>query len=528
MAARPTALDLSSGHTFMHPTKRIHDEQDISHFHNSQAYSSIVTFLFQLNVAMFPQHQQPGSRIQAWELDSSQTQFSRPVRKLSALITKLDAIIDEAPPDLVGPRRFGNVSFRKWYTIVEAAMPGLLAEHLPDEILSLDRNNDTGGEKQGDDEAEEADKIVRARDELSAYLLGSFGSAQRLDYGTGHELSFLAFLGGIWRLGGFEKSNASGIEERGVVLGILEPYFQLIRRLIKTYTLEPAGSHGVWGLDDHFFLPYIFGSAQFCPAIHSVGDQLPSDGSLGAAPDPSEITRSESVERLRKNNMYFAAIGFINDVKKGPFWEHSRVLYDISGVPQGWAKINKGMLKMYNGEVLAKFPVIQHFPFGSIFSWDLDPGNNSNNPNPPPPPSVSASVPTTSQPPLAPQPPPRLLSPPATNLHHGEDYTSSLPTVSANIMNPPPTLAQGRFPVSSHSSAAAAGVHPHPHPHPPPLVGIGAGAGTKAPWAKPAGSGTSTATIPPQPSPPPPTPATTTTARKTGMEGMGTTRAPWA
>lgn len=39
--------------------------------------------------------------------------------------------------------------------------------------------------------------------------------------------------------------------------------------------------------------------------------------------------------------MYFSAIGFIYDVKKGPFWEHSPILYDVSGVQAGWAKINK-------------------------------------------------------------------------------------------------------------------------------------------------------------------------------------------
>lgn len=39
--------------------------------------------------------------------------------------------------------------------------------------------------------------------------------------------------------------------------------------------------------------------------------------------------------------MYYGAIGFIYDVKKGPFWEHSPTLYDISGVRAGWAKINK-------------------------------------------------------------------------------------------------------------------------------------------------------------------------------------------
>lgn len=93
--------------------------------------------------------------------------------------------------------------------------------------------------------------------ELSVYLTGSFGNGTRIDYGSGHELNFLAWLGGVAMLGGFTEQDYEAI-----VLKIFVKYLELARKIQRTYTLEPAGSHGVWGLDDHQFLPYIWGSAQ--------------------------------------------------------------------------------------------------------------------------------------------------------------------------------------------------------------------------------------------------------------------------
>lgn len=351
--------DRSSQRSFVSPSKRIHVVQDVQVFQTTQAYRDIVTFLLQLNRAVVPRKTPATSSTtsiaQSWQLRGDAVKFSEPVRRLRLLLSKLEAIIEEAPLDQ-GPRRFGNISFRKWYRTVESRASGLLAESLSPEVFQA------GGA---------APDAATAELELTSYLLGSFGSPQRLDYGTGHELSFLAFLACIWKLNGF-SSAGPGVEERGIVLGVVQPYLELIRTLIKTYTLEPAGSHGVWGLDDHSFVPYIFGSAQLSPAI-SESDHTPIEGSLVGAPDPSGVAKGNIVEKERGSNMYFSAIGFIYDVKKGPFWEHSPILYDVSGVPGGWGKINKGMIKMYNAEVLSKFPVVQHFPFGSLLSWDSEP-----------------------------------------------------------------------------------------------------------------------------------------------------------
>lgn len=198
-------LDTSAGHTFMEPTKKIHDHEDVSTFLTSKAYTDIMTFLLQLNRSMFPS-KQPDGTVQTWPLNSDTVQFSAPVRNLQQLLSKLESIIQEVPPD-TGPRRFGNVSFRKWYNIVESRASGLLDECLLPDVLRQ-RSSDSSG--------------YTAKEELMAYFLGSWGSPQRLDYGTGHELSFLAFLAGVWKLNGFPKAD-SGVEERAIVLGIIEP-----------------------------------------------------------------------------------------------------------------------------------------------------------------------------------------------------------------------------------------------------------------------------------------------------------------
>ena len=209
-STRLPVLDMSRPHTFLKPAKRINEGHDVPFFLTSRAYSDIGTFIMQLNIAMCPRKSPESAVTQTWQLDGTYV-LSEPVQKLQELLQKINSIIDEAPPD-TGPRRFGNVSFRKWYEILESRVQGLLESHLPLAVLNVGASSDG----------------TSVLEELTPYLLGGFGSAQRLDYGTGHELSFLAFLGCIWKLGGFstEKSQ-DGDLERSLVLGVIEPYVSL-------------------------------------------------------------------------------------------------------------------------------------------------------------------------------------------------------------------------------------------------------------------------------------------------------------
>jgi serine/threonine-protein phosphatase 2A activator len=169
-----------------------------------------------------------------------------------------------------------------------------------------------------------------------------------MDYGTGHETSFAMFLLCLTlvRFLRFDPEDA-----RDMVLNVFVRYLRLCWRLQDVYRLEPAGSHGVWGLDDSHFLGYIFGSAQ-------LRDQSVVPVSAILHP-PLPLT-----------NLYFLSIMRIHEVKNGPFHEHSSQLYSIATGVATWRKVNSGLFKMYEAEVLGKRVVVQHLPLGGIIEWN--------------------------------------------------------------------------------------------------------------------------------------------------------------
>ena len=77
--------------------------------------------------------------------------------------------------------------------------------------------------------------------------------------------------------------------------------------------------------------------------------------------DPRRLLEEKHGEYL-----YLAAVRFGNEAR--PLGEHSPMLNDISALGS-WRTVGQGLARMYEGEVLGKLPVVQHFLFGTILPW---------------------------------------------------------------------------------------------------------------------------------------------------------------
>ncbi|GFP89098.1 serine/threonine-protein phosphatase 2a activator, partial [Phtheirospermum japonicum] len=297
-------------HRFTVPTKKIRSQDDVAQFQSSPSFRNFLGFVVSLSESVKsrklsdPCHVSPASET------------------LVSILRKLVDYVDEIPPAPLAAR-YGNVSYRVWHERMSGEAEGFMLTLLPPDLRE-------------------------ASVELVPYFTDSFGNATRIDYGTGHETNFAAWLYCLARLGVVKEEDYPALVTRVFVV-----YLDLMRKLQLTYCLEPAGSHGVWGLDDYQFLPYIFGSSQLIDHKYM---------------KPKSIHNEDILENFTKEYLYLSCIVFVKKVKKGLFAEHSPMLDDISGVPN-WNKVNSGLLKMYKIEVLEKVPIMQHFLFGSIIEW---------------------------------------------------------------------------------------------------------------------------------------------------------------
>ncbi|EJD01820.1 Phosphotyrosyl phosphatase activator [Fomitiporia mediterranea MF3/22] len=293
------------------PRKCILSKEQLDAFQNSNTYQEIISYIETLNDAV---------------VDVKLTDECGESEGITAVLGVLDEVeklARDTPPIDNSGSRFGNPAFRTFYDKLAEVSPSL-HEKIPG--LPSD-----------------------AAPEVSVYFNEAWGNRTRIDYGSGMELNFLCWLICLERLNVFSETD-----HRAIVIRVFWRYIGVMRVLQSSYWLEPAGSHGVWGLDDYHFLPFLFGSAQ-----------LKGHKYLR----PKSIHDNEVVDEYAKDYMYLACIKFINSIKTASLRWHSPMLDDISGV-KTWEKVNSGMLKMYRAEVLGKLPVMQHFLFGSILPYD--------------------------------------------------------------------------------------------------------------------------------------------------------------
>ncbi|KAL7676883.1 hypothetical protein ACOME3_003132 [Neoechinorhynchus agilis] len=300
--------------------RRILNKDDMATWHDSQAYDDLVCFIIGVS-----------SKLKDIRMTDLPVTNECHKRLLSSL-DKMDSWINENPVRNLDECRFGNVAFRDWHS--------KLVKNSKEVVEEIFKGTSTINVTKED--------LATAIYEASQYLNLSFGSEVRLDYGTGHELNFVLFLMIFFKTGALDLRSDAVV----TILVVFQRYLRLVRRIQSEYRLEPAGSHGAWSLDDYQFLCFLFGSAQFNDCGAKPNDFI----------DPTIYTRDAN------DFMFMSAIKHINEVKSGPFFEHSNQLWQISGVPT-WRKVHQGLVKMYRVEVLGKFPVVQHLLFGKYFQF---------------------------------------------------------------------------------------------------------------------------------------------------------------
>ncbi|CAG8711830.1 12668_t:CDS:2, partial [Cetraspora pellucida] len=180
--------------TFIIPKRKILTKDDLDKFQESQAYEEYASFIVRLNDSV------KGLKL------TTECIVSPALVNILEILDTVNTYCKEIPPVNNEKSRFGNPAFKDFHDRVTSTAFEL------HENLSIP---------------------PAAIPEISKYFTESWGNKKRIDYGTGHEANFMAWL-----------------------------YIDVMRNLQFNYWLEPAGSHGVWGLDDYHFLPFLFGSSQ--------------------------------------------------------------------------------------------------------------------------------------------------------------------------------------------------------------------------------------------------------------------------
>lgn len=313
---------------------------DLNVFRSSDTYRQLVDFIDQLNTSV------------KGVTCTAPINVSYKCGELIAILNQIEEWVSDFPPQREHKSRFGNPAYRDWYDHLEHEAPLLVQRLVSSTAATIPPVTSTHSTSP----TATANTSTHIS-ELCWYLTHCFGDRQRIDYGTGHELTFVLFLFGLFKL-----QLVTADDYRALVLRVFTTYLRVMRTLQRTYWLEPAGSHGVWGLDDYHFLPFLWGSAQLIEHKHI---------------KPKCVHYAEYLEGFAKDYLYLQCIQWILNVKVGTLSVHSPLLNDISGV-RTWSKVNQGLFKMYQVEVLGKLPIMQHIHFGTLFPWTAASSHSEN------------------------------------------------------------------------------------------------------------------------------------------------------
>jgi len=456
------------------PQRYIYTQVDIEHFKHSSARKELLGFVSAMGKGLTNSTSYTNGDSSSSSSSSPHSYNAHaPLKDLSPALASLHGSLrcmstwidpnttDGIPPDTNAKARFGNPVFRTWHQRLTersgAIIKCLMECHgkyrnshsetssssatTPSTKLDILKECSQLGYQAASSGSIPYDShVVSPKEheiitELRCYLHDSFGHPIRLDYGTGHECSFIVFLLSLCKIGCFNWTASGGGGDGGggakptspevighASLSLLHAYLNVTRGLQRDYMLEPAGSHGVWGLDDYHCVPFYLGACQmrareqwqqqrqqnqkkkkaldekkessgistetddaarrlpdnpYLPESTTVTD--PSDPPITDTThadntdhwDPSIIHNRPILESYKDTYIYLSCIHFIQQIKPNvPFFESSPMLNDISHLGS-WSKVMSGLLRLFEGEVLDKLPVVQHFVFGNIFkaSW---------------------------------------------------------------------------------------------------------------------------------------------------------------
>lgn len=328
--------------TYAHLVRKINNEKDLNFFRSTcPGYKNILKFVNLLIDHVLGKGNQT--------LNARYTIKHETFKKCDSYLNNLIKLSDET--DLNSAQnasynRFGHLAYRNWFDMMKQK-----TREFVDSIVTS-----------------QSDK--KYADELFYYASESFGNRSRIDYGTGHELHFSIFLMGLMHLMNEEtklvpdenfisdETLTKYVEKHGwdILKLMLYSYLKVCRTVQKKFRLEPAGSRGVYNMDDFQYLPFLFGAAQL------VGQKFIS---------ASNFYEQDQVDMFKSEFVFIDAVSYILETKRGPFNEHSYTLWEYSNLGC-WENILRRIRSKFVDEVLRPFPIVQHLLFGEfVFRWTL-------------------------------------------------------------------------------------------------------------------------------------------------------------